>query len=191
MSGEVISWIEVSEHLLRVNTITENNLGIVMAACFGFYAISSITIRKPAPFYFLIGSTDEVSAGYIQDNMVKFYRSLFDQRSLDDAMTQVEQQFQQFHSERFFCIGFGKYLKQKCAGAGALRRVEGMISSVFASGVPRSRENLRALRRSAKNFVKSSDRQRDAFYKVARFFLHGKVPMDFDAFERFVKRTDA
>ncbi len=190
-SSEWISWAEVSEHLLSINTITRNNLGVVMASCFGFYAISSITIKRPTPFYFLIGSTTEVSAGYIQDNMVKFYRELFDERALDDAMTKVESQFQQFHSEKFFCISFGKYLKQKCAGSGASRRVENMISTVFASGVPRSREKLRALRRSAKTFVKSSERQKDAFYKVARYFLHGKVPMDFDAFERFVKRADA
>jgi hypothetical protein len=190
-SSEWISWAEISEQLLSINNITKNNLGVVMASCFGFYAISSITIKRPAPFYFLIGSTTEVSAGYIQENMVGFYRELFDQRSLDDVMAHVESQFQQFHSEKFFCITFGKYLKQKCVGSEASRRVENMISNVFESGVPRSRENLRELRRSAKAFVKSSERQKDAFYRQARNFLHGKVPMDFDAFERFVKRADA
>jgi len=189
-SREWISWAEISEQLLSINSITKNNLGVVMASCFGFYAISSITIKRPVPFYFLIGSTTEVSSGYIQENMVGFYRDLFDQRALDDVMAHIESQFQQFHSEKFFCISFGKYFKQKCVGSGASRRVENMITTVFASGVPQSREKLRALRRSAKALVKSSKRQKDDFYKVARYFLHGKVSMDFDAFERFVKSAD-
>jgi hypothetical protein len=188
--GEWIGWGEIAAQLLQINTIAENNLGVVMASCFGFYAIKPITIKKPAPFYFLIGATSTVAAGIIQDRMGRFYKKLFDQRSLDDAMTEVGEEFRQFHAELFFCISFGKYIKQCCVGAGASRRVERLVSDAFASGVYRSRDNLRALRRSAKTFVKSSDRQRATFYRVARYFLHGKVSMDFEEFERFVKRAD-
>jgi len=189
--GEWLNWNQLSEALITINVITKNNLGIVMASCFGFYMISSITIEKPSPFYFLIGSERTVEAGHIDDVMGRFYRKLFDLRSLDDAMTEVQEQFRQFHSERFFCIAFGKYLKKACIGKGASTRSERLLTEVMASGIPKSRENLRKFRRIAKNLITSSENQRNAFIRTAQYFLHGKVPMSFDEFERFVKRTDA
>lgn len=185
---EFVSWDQIVDLLLQINVITKNNLGVVMAACFGFYAISPITIRKPCPFYFLIGSDRTVTAGHIDDVMGRFYRRLFDLRSFDEAVSEVAPQFRLFHAERFFCIAFGKYLKKACMGRGATLRVERLVSAALQPGSPRSHEGLRALRKSAKTFVRSSDRHRLTFEKTAHYFLHGKVPMYFDSFERFVNR---
>jgi len=190
-SGEYVSWQEISDQLVKINSITKNNLGIVMAACFGLYAISPIKLTSKAPFYFLIGASNDVSAGYIDEAMCRFYRKLFDLRSLDDAMTEVDNEFKQFHSERFFCVSFGKYIRRACMGRGAANRVERLVSKVFDSGTPRNRENLRKIRRSAKTFVKSSQRQHDAFARLARNFLHGRVSMSFEDFENFVKGSAA
>ncbi|QBY55494.1 hypothetical protein [Cupriavidus oxalaticus] len=187
-SQQFLSWEILAQWCLRINTITGNNLGVVLASCFGLYAITPITIHNPCPFYFLIGSNRTVSAGYIDDTMCRFYQRLFDERNLDEAMREVDEEFKQFQAEKFFCITFGKYMRRACMGKGANERVEKLISAALACGSPRTAENLKRLRASAKQFVRSLDRQRETYEKIGRFFLHGKLPIEFEEFARFVRR---
>ncbi len=187
-SHQFLSWETLATWCLRINTATGNNLGVVLASCFGFYAITHITIRNPCPFYFLIGSDRTVSAGYIDDKMCRFYRRLFDERNIDVAMREVDEGFRQFQAEKFFCIAFGKYMRRACMGSGANVRVEKLISVALASGIPRTTENLKWLRTSVKQFVRGLDRQRETYEKTGRLFLHGKVPVEFEEFARFVRR---
>lgn len=186
-SGQFLDWETLVKWCLRINTAAENNLGVVLASCFGLYGITPVNIRTPCPYYFLVGSDRTVSAGYIEDTMRLFYRKLFDERNLDVAMKEVSEGFKQFHAEKFFCISFAKYIRRTCMGSGANARVERMISEVFASGMPRTPENLKWLRSSAKQFVRGLDRQRIAFEQTARHFLHGKIPLSFDEFVSFVR----
>ena len=102
-------------------------------------------------------------------------------------MREVSEGFKQFHAERFFCISFARYIWRACIGSGANVRVEKMISEVLASGIPRTPENLKWLRASAKQFVRGTDHQRIAFEQMARHFLHGKIPLPFDELVSFVR----
>lgn len=49
---EKITWDELVDCLRDVNKASKNNLGIVMAGCFGLHAIRPIVITKLSPFYF-------------------------------------------------------------------------------------------------------------------------------------------
>lgn len=83
-SGEAISWPILLTKLREINKNSKNNLGVVMAACFGLYAIKPLRIEEPCPFYFLIGSDAPVPAGYIDDAMKLFYIELNRSNSLEN-----------------------------------------------------------------------------------------------------------
>lgn len=180
---EQVSWGELAIRLGKINEATTNNLGVVMAGCFGLYAIQPITITKPSPFYFLIGSDEKVLAGEIDDVMKKFYRVLFQSNSLQIAMKQVDERFKQFHVEKMFCVAFGRYIKQQCIGQGRRARVEKLLSELVENGMPRNRENLRNSRRTLKQLVRPS---KAAFDKYAKLFMHGRYAITYEQLYAFV-----
>lgn len=183
---EIITWQELEDELAKINEYTGNNLGVVLATCWGLYALSPLKIANPSPYYFLIGPDKIVAAGYINDQMQKFYKVLFESSSLDAAMATVAQEFKQYHSEQFFHRVFATYLRKACMGRGAARRVERLLSAAIEQGAPNNRETRRRLRRSAKDFVKPS---KDSFARRARHFLHGKVPVTYESLFQFVKQS--
>lgn len=183
-SGEMISWSQLLPKLQIVNKNSKNNLGVVMAACFGLYAIKPLQIQEPCPFYFLIGSDELVAAGYIDDAMRRFYIELNRSNSLDQAMKKVDAKFKQFHAEKFFYVTFAKYMKRACIGSGAQRRIERLMTEVIEGGALTNRASLRALRKSAKAFVRSQER---AFNEHSSRFLHGRKSVTYEEFQRFVR----
>ena len=71
-SGERIAWGELGAVLAEINRATRNNLGVVLAACFGAYALDAIDIEAPSPFAVLLGPQAQVSAGDVDEAMVPF-----------------------------------------------------------------------------------------------------------------------
>lgn len=185
---EIIGWNELTASLGQINNIAKNNLGVVMASCFGLYAISTIDITQPSPYYFLIGSDNEVPAGQIDDLMKNFYKTLFTSNSLNLAMQHVPESFKQFHVEKFFCISFGRYIKHRCIGKGGAARLEALVSSAFERGMPRNRDNLRKLRKSAKKMIKPS---KATFDKYANVFMHGRYVITFEQLLAFLIENNA
>jgi hypothetical protein len=181
---ELVSWTALCHSLRAINILTKNNTGVVMAACHGLYAIKPLTIHDPAPFYFLIGSEGEITAGELDSQMKKFYMSLFATSSLSVAMNEVDKRFQQFHAERFVCIALGRLLKSGCMGHGAKARVERYVTEAVKSGAPVNRESLRKIRKKAKKAVKPS---RGLFERYARPFLHGRCNIYYGDFLAFLR----
>jgi hypothetical protein len=183
-SGEMVPWSQLLPKLQEINKNSKNNLGVVMAACFGLYAIKPLQIEEPCPFYFLVGSDERVPAGYIDDAMRLFYLELNRSNSLDDAMMKVDVNFKQFHAEIFFYTTFAKYMKRACMGAGAQKRVERLLTEAVEGGAVTNRATLRALRKRAKTFVRS---QEQVFNKYSSKFLHGRKSVTYEEFLRFVR----
>ncbi|GHU36398.1 hypothetical protein AGMMS50256_32940 [Betaproteobacteria bacterium] len=178
-----VSWAELASYLGKINKATKNNLGVVMASCFGLYAIKAIKITEPSPFYFLIGSDEKVLAGEIDSVMKKFYRVLFQSCSLQIAMKEVDEKFKQFHVEKMFCIVFGNYISQQCIGKGRNSRIENLLSELVRNGMPR--ENLRSYRKQLKQLVKSNKAD---FDKYANLFMHGRYSITYEELYAFVAR---
>lgn len=187
-SRELLSWVALEDCLAKINKVTGNNLGVVLASCWGLYAISPLKIANPCPYYFLMGPDKQVNAGYLKDQMKLFYESLFGTGSLDAAMVHIQTEFKQFHSEQFFYRVFASHLRKACMGKGAERRVEKFLSETIERGAINNRENRRKLRTSAKSFVKPS---REKFIRNAGLFLHGKIPVPYEQFLAFVRQSAA
>lgn len=178
----LVSWLDLARRLREINIETRNNLGVVMAACFCLYAIESIRITEPTPFYFLIGSEQLVSAPYLDMRMEQFYLELCKTGSLNQAMTKVDDQFKQFHAERMFYVGFGRYLRAGCMGEGRQHRIERLMSEIKRA---RNRKQRRRVAKSAAEMTRPSPR---VFRKYANLFLHSRVTVSYSEFLAFIKR---
>lgn len=183
---EKISWDDLIAVLRNINIATQNNLCVVMASCNGLYATPG-DITKPSPYFFLIGSDEEVPSGFIADQMKEFYRQLLLNDSICSAMSQVDEKFKLFHVEKFFCMTMGEYFKKDCMGKGAAGRVERLVSEAFEEGMPRNRENLKRLRRHYKSGIKPSN---DTFDKYANIFMHGRYSITYEQFYALVSDLD-
>jgi len=188
VTGENISWSSLLIMPQKINKNTKNNLGVVMAACFGLNAIKPLQILQPCPFYFLIGADEPVEAGYIDEVMKLFYLELNQKKSLDCAMNKIDPQFEQFHVEKFFLVTFAKYMKNYCMGAGAKQRVENLLTGVVEKGIVHNRVTLRIMRKNAKIFLRSPKR---AFNEYSSRFLHGRKSITFEDFQQFVRQNDS
>lgn len=177
---ECVSWNDLVGALGKINKATKNNLGVVMASCFGLHAISEIQISVPAPYYFLIGCDKEILAMDIDRRMEPFYHELLSTGSLNDAMKKVEDRFQQFHAERYFYISFGKYILKGCVGKAREERIMRLTQEVAGGGNRRTRRRVSA---SARKMTRPTEA---TFTKYADKFLHGRITVTFREFIRFI-----
>lgn len=183
-SNEKIAWSLLLTTLRTINVHSGNNLGVVVASCFGLYLIESLSIHEPCPFFFLIGSDREVAAGEIDRVMKLFYLQLHASGSLDKAMNEVDADFKQFHAEYFFYKTFAGYMKRACMGAGAQRRLERLLTGVVERGGAVNRDSLRRYRAAARKFIRQPE---DAFERYASRFLHGRNKVPFVLLNDFVR----
>lgn len=171
-SQDMISWKLIEPLLRRINLASKCNLGVVMAACYGLYAITPLKIHRPTPFYFLIGPQSEVTAGALRQEMPAFYQTLFRTGNLDAALACVPS-CRPYHAERFLAVSFGKYLKRGCIGDGRLKRVETVLTELVWGGALRNRTQMRAARKVLKQRTKA-EAHGPAFTRYAKTFLAGR-----------------
>ena len=183
---QIVTWSELADALAEMNAITRNNLGVVISACHGFYAIQDIDIQKPCPFYFLVAPTKEVSAGLIEDKMPAFYQTLLATHSFDHAEARLGPKFQTFLAEKFFCINFARQMRDHSIGKGAQRQVEDLVTRAVTEGAAPNREAIRSLRRRFRAYVRSPEA---AYYQMSRVFLHGRRAASFIELRDFVRRV--
>jgi hypothetical protein len=183
-SEQMLSWVDLYSRLSQINQITENNMGVVVASCFGLYAIKPMRITAPTPFYFLMGSEFKVPAGTVADTMTKFYRVLFESSSYDLAALGVDKKFTLFHSETFFFTMMSRHIKKACLGAGALRRAEERLTYEVGQGRISNTAELRVARKHAKESVKMTP---ERFYASANLFLHRRTNVEFENVMKFVR----
>ena len=181
------SWQALEPLLRRINIASGCNLGVVMGVCHGLHAITPIRIARPTPFYFLLGSQDELTAGTLRTEMPKFYETLFDTDNLDSALRCVPS-CKPFHADRLFAESFGKYLRRACMGKGKRERVESALSLANWTRGPMNREQRRRLRTHARAQF-NAGAHGTAFDRMARTFLPGRPPsFTFDDLLQWVRK---
>lgn len=73
---EQIEWFELRERFARLNSVTQFNLLVFMAACTGFAGIGALIEFGRAPALALVGSAGVVSEKQLLDGAKEFYRRL-------------------------------------------------------------------------------------------------------------------
>lgn len=170
---DMVGWDVLEVLLRRINLASGCHLGVVMGVCHGLYAITPIRIQRPAPFYFLIGSQDEITGGALRKEMPEFYRVLFVTNNLEAAIANAPS-CKTFHAEKLLAVSFAKYLKRGCMGMHRMERVDRMISEKrFVNGVQYGPEQLRSLRKQGKERTKAEN-QTFALQRILATFLPGR-----------------
>lgn len=177
---EAFGWKELVDNLRQINVLTRNNTGVILAACEGLYVILQVKIFQPTPFAFVIGSQNKVSAGDFDKYMRRFYETLTKSESVVEAMKEIPNNMQLFHSEQFFLIAIGKHFKQYM-GKRFLSNAEKMVSRVRNI---HNRHSLRVLRTTLKAELKPS---KTCYLEFANIFLHGKITVTYEDFMEFLR----
>lgn len=174
---EIASWQESVELFRKINIITKNNLGVVMATCFGITPLLSVDVLKPTPFFFLIGSESKIGAGILSDGMRKFYYSLIEGDSIASAFNQLPNNIVKFIAEKYFVHAISRYFYRQCVGKAAKERAENLLSKHLNSKYIIIKNGLHSTRVSIKEFIKPSKKD---FNRFAYIFLHGKCSTSYE-----------
>jgi hypothetical protein len=84
LSGELIEWLELCEHLRELNSIMQNTLLIVLAACSGVGIGNQINALLRAPFRCAIAAVGRTDYGKLEEGFNAFYEAL--PRGVPDAV---------------------------------------------------------------------------------------------------------
>lgn len=183
-TGEFVSWDRLIRRLRTINVATKNNLCVVSACCFGFHAIKALQIMKPCPFYMLIAPEREITFGFIEDNVFRFYQDAFTALNIVKPYEQhLSAQMRLFHCEKSLAIVLSRYIGNSCMGKGGDLRRERLLTEVLTNGVPNNRANKRMLRKSLKHMTRPTQALLDRL--VDTFLLGKEVGFNIDDLTKF------
>lgn len=86
-SGELMSWSLLIEPFTNLNIETQNNLFVVVSACFGAFVMDVIRLSKmrKSPIFALQGPLESIKAGELELGYQAFYRELLETKNLDKS----------------------------------------------------------------------------------------------------------
>ncbi len=186
-SGEIIEWIEIRDLLIRINFACEVNLLVVVAACKGVYLAKAATQLDRAPFYAMVGSKTEMTAGEIQADFTEFYMSFFESldgntaiESLNKQAAMTNRSYYFVGAEVIFFKAFRYYHQNYCVGKAKRRRLERLVSQALSSR-PIRQKGVNWARKQAKLWFRNE--QEPAFERMkAKFFGITEYPNNAERF---------
>ncbi|NEI11061.1 hypothetical protein GR220_03510 [Rhizobium leguminosarum] len=185
-SGENCSWPEITEKLRAINVATVNNLCVISLACFSFHLIKQIHVTTQAPFYILAAPQDEVSAAFVEDSVVRFYRCVFERSELIGAFREILiEKLLLLHCEEMLFTSMTRYVRAFCMGKGAQQRVEEHVTEARRLGYLTSASDISGFRKRLKAELRPKQALVDRF--VETFLLGRPVSFDIDAVKKAAK----
>lgn len=172
ITGEFVGWDTITDNIRELNSASDNNLFVFVAACYGAYLLKSLNITKPSPFFIMCGPLDIVTFGEVEASVVPFYKELFKNESINIANQALQFQIEYYHSERIFLLLFAKYIREKCLGKGVKKRREQLLTKSFEEiGFNNTRQMRKLLRQEIKKSLKPTP---ELMSKFAKRFLYGQ-----------------
>ncbi len=177
-TGEHLSWADLTAKLRAINVATENNLCVILASCFGFHAIKSVSLFEACPYCIMIGPTKVVTFGFLEDGTVKFYKQLLNSAEITSAYKQhLSPVMQMFNAEQALARATRGYIRDHTRGRAASERKERLLTEAIAqSPQPVSRNDRRRMRAAIKAGMALTQ---ERFDRYAKTFLIGK-PVHFE-----------
>jgi hypothetical protein len=175
LHGNKDQGIFVGRGLREINIACRNNLVVVMAGCYGIYAVSEIAADEPSPFFFLAGFNESVESGVVQEHIANFYRTLLAENSLSDAISAIKNNVPSFLAEEMFVLAMIGYFRDHSRGRGKAARVEKLLTRWVELHPNHSIEEFRAYRTRLRKFLKASIEE---FQRNANLFLHSRYHVE-------------
>ncbi|WP_035883394.1 hypothetical protein [Cupriavidus metallidurans] len=141
-----------------------------------------MTIKKAAPYMFLVGPKEKVSAQLLKDSAEKFYDVLIRTPDINRAFGSLPKEFLSFLAERFFATTYARVLRAQSFGRKRKDRVNFLVNMVIPENA--EPEKLREVREMARLFSRP-DRER--FEAVQRNYLPQGVSFTFDELVEFAR----
>jgi hypothetical protein len=175
-SGEYVLWPDLVDRFRKINIATGNNLCVISGACYSMNAVWQVKLSEPCPFFMLIAPEYEVSSGFLEDKIFRFYSSAFDSLEIFAAYTEnLAPTLSLHHSERMLAHSLKKYIKDYCIGKRGEARREELLTKVIAAGKAANRHEMRKRRSEIKNFTRPRQEMIVRFAKgQASIYLMGK-----------------
>ncbi|TAT84826.1 hypothetical protein [Rhizobium ruizarguesonis] len=174
---ENVAWATIVEKCRQINVETKNNLCVVSLACFSFSAVREVQITSQTPFYILAAPLTEVTAGFVADVVMPFYRHVFEEHALIGAFRSVLiRKLNLMHCEQVLFTAFVKYVRRFCMGKGAKKRIEDLLSEAKGMGMEIKDYDLSRFRKIIKRSIKPTQALLDRY---ADSFLMGR-PINFE-----------
>lgn len=175
-SAAIIPWAALVDRFRDINVACDFNLGVFVAACEGFEALRHLTIKKPAPYMYLVGPVTPVEAGVLESAAQAFYTIIIKAPDLDRAFATLPPNFGSFKAEHFFANTYARLLRAHSFGKRRIKRVDDLVNMMLPEGNAEP-ETLERVRSTAKEFSKPD---RDRFEAAQRVFLPRGLSFDFD-----------
>jgi hypothetical protein len=186
-SNEYASWSWLAEKFRELNIAMENNLCVIGAACFGIRAIMPIKLDSEAPFFLLLAPEDEVQIGFLEDNIVDFYRCLFDSGSIDTAYSRyLSDQFKYFHCEKMLFNVVARYINNQCKGKSRQTRRETLLTEILLQNKSKSKERIKEVRLEIKKGLKPDQSLIDKYTK--KFLINKNCSFNIDQLMAYVEK---
>lgn len=88
-SGEIIYWSELINLARQINIVTNNNLVMSLATCYGAYFLKEIKILEAAPFCGCVATTGLLYEDEIITRFTIFFETLFESTNFDLAVNRL------------------------------------------------------------------------------------------------------
>lgn len=173
--SSIVPWNVLVDRFRGINVASDFNLGVFVAACEGIEAVRPMTIKKPAPYMFLVGPKAPLAARELRTAAKNFYHDILTGEDLNTAFSHLPRIFNSFLAQRFFAITYARVLKRQSVGRRRIERVNSLVNMVLPADSPPAQ--LRKVRDMAKLFSRPD---RDRFKAVQGVYLPGGVCYDFD-----------
>lgn len=166
-----IDWQELKAPLSNLNIATQNNLLIVLGACYGADISSMILPYDRAPCWGLIAPTEEMDAGPMFDSFHAFYSKLLETYESYEAIKALNElikppaHYFMTTSEMLFEEAFKSYFIRCCTGPELKKRALKIRNDLIAMGaaiVP----DLGTIKRGLKKTKKTFERYKRTFFMI-------------------------
>ena len=168
VSGPVVPWSDLVDRLRQINIASQNNLLVVMSACYGIRVLIVFTYTPlmAAPVRAVFGPDQEVSAGDLENGFKRFYKDLLAKKDPSEAAGQLRRDVPAMKfmtAEQIFARGFNNYLSKYCTRRVLEQRVNYIITAARKSN---RRMSANAARKHARSRLTSGFEERFEKYKA-------------------------
>lgn len=188
-SGECEGWLNLIEMLRTLNVATQNNLVVIFALCFGLHIYKQASLSRPVPAYFFGAPSNEITAGFLEDQTLEFYREVNRTSDLTSAFNRtLGKQMESFHCQGLFLLSLLRYIRKYCMGKGRRERLEGILTAILErDGItsPTSAQ-LREVRQLARERLKPSETLIERFAPI--FLIGRSAAFTYADLNKLVKR---
>ncbi len=187
-NDDFVPWRELKEPLTRINQATKMNLIVLSSLCFGAYLLEILSPNDRAPFWSMIGPSDEISPYQIIDFFVPLYSAFLKSKGGNINLTEIfsnskieSADIKFISAERAFRAIYQNYKKESCDTKALQKRAKKQRKMMMI------RDNLEKISPSLKEFKAeflSKDNHREIFeiYKE-KFFMIDLYPENIERFK--------